>query len=66
VVFAALGAFDFDVHGVRAGFAGGIQNLQLLLDAAGEAPLVLTAAAGGQNRTVGRACQELSKDRDSF
>ena len=44
-----FGAFDLDVHGLRAGIDGGFQDADLLFDAAVEFAVVLVAPAGGQD-----------------
>ena len=59
VVLAVLRALNLDIDGLRSRFARGFQDLDLLLDTAGEASLVLAPPAGGQNHAVRIARQKL-------
>ena len=62
---AVFGALDFHVDGADAGVAGGLQNTDLLIDAAVKPSIILAAAAGGEQHTIGMARQELSNGRDA-
>jgi ABC-type transporter Mla subunit MlaD len=53
-----FGGFDFDVDGLRAVLDGQIEQRKLLFDAAVESPMVLVAAARGEDDAVGKAFQE--------
>jgi len=53
-----LGGFDFDIDGLRAVLDRQVEQRELLFDAAVEAPMVLVAAAGGEDDALGKAIEE--------
>jgi len=59
-----LGGLDLDVDGLRAGGCGGFENSYLIFDTAVEAPVILMAAAGGENSTAGMAVETGADDGD--
>ena len=48
----ALGAFDFEIDGLRPRRGHGLQQAHLFVDASIETPLILAPPAGGQDHAV--------------
>ena len=61
-----LGAFDFDVHGARARVQRGVQDADLIFDAAVEFSVILMAAAGGQDAAIRMRGEKLADHRDAL
>ncbi len=61
-----FGAFDFDIHGASAGVERGIQDPELVFDAAVEFSVILMAAAGGQNGAFRMRGEKLADDGDAL
>jgi hypothetical protein len=61
-----LGAFDFDVDGLRAGADGLIEHCHLVLDAAIELSMILMPAARGQDEGVGELVEKLANGRSAL
>ena len=63
---AIFGAFDFHIHGARAGRDGGFENAHLFLDAAVKFSMILMTAAGGQDAAIGMARKEFADGGDAI
>src|SRR5271166_6577514 len=62
---AVLRALDFHVDGAGSRVARGLQNPDLLVDAAMKPAVILAAAAGSEQHAIGMARQELANRGDA-